>query len=272
MDFSNLFRSLRDFVKPDPISEQVARSGVKGMLVREGYNFLAFDDRGPRRTHEISDLPSLLAYLRRHGTPAKTTLFCGTNGFVAILDDVGEPDLNRIKSPLALTTSAQLWKAAVSRKFSHVDFKEFVEDRKTDIVDFQSFLAPLLKFKLRSELAYSADLEDGKSVTFTVSEGQEKGTAKVDKEIEVEIPLFLGWDRHYRFSVRVDFDLVDAGEGKKKVVFSVAFRDWAEVYEQALEDLLAYAREELGSDWLVVRGVPSAEAPPTLPGRLAVSK
>lgn len=251
-----------------PAQENVERGGVRGLLIRDGYSYHAFDDRGPRRKHTVSDVPSLLAYIKRHGTADKTTIFCGNQKFVAVLNDSGEPDLNHITSPLQLTTGARKWLDANGKKRSHVEFKEFIEDRRGDVKDVEPFLAPLLKFKFKSELGYSADLEDGKSVTFTVTEGQEKGTAKVPKQIELEMPLFIGWDRTYVFSVGVEFDLETFPDGRKLVRFCVRFRDFDEVYAQAIEDLLEHAREQLGDDWLVVRGEPAADPQPVLPTRL----
>lgn len=253
-----------------PPQEKVVRGGVHGLLVRDGYTYTSFDDRGPRRKHTINDVPSLLAYIRRHGSPSLTTLFCNDERFVAVLDDVADADLNHIASPLVMTTGAQKWLSANGKYVGHVDFKEFVEDRRDDIVDHEPFVAALLKFKFKSELGYSADLEDGRSVTFTVSDGQEKGTARIPKQIELDMPLFIGWDRTYRFSVGVDFELADAGEGRRKVVFRVRFRDFKEVYAQAIEDLITHARESLGDDWLVVRGSPAVDKQPDLPNKLVL--
>lgn len=259
--FSDFARSMVDRFSPpvERVTPQPGGGGVDTVVVREGYQLRRFDFRGPKRAHQIDDLPSLLAYVQRYGRAEHTTVFVGAERFVAVLDDTEASDINRITYPIVLSTAARRWLALMQKRLGHVDFKEALSDRRLEIVDHEPFLAQLVRFRHRSEVEYDADLDNGTSIGFKVTEGKDKyGTATVQREFEIDIPLFIGWEKTYRFAMRLDFAMVDAGEGRKKPVFSVAFRDYDEVYAQAIEDLLEHTREQLGATWLVVRGTPAA--------------
>lgn len=237
------------------------------VLVRDGYSVEHLDDRPPARKHAVNDLPSLLAWAKRWGKPEESTLFCDPGGFVLVLDDTGSQEVGReiVSYHPTLSTAAKAWlgRGAAGAPWTkeHIPFKRFVEERADDLVDHE-LLDAVLRFKTRTEFSYDADLEDGKSVSFTVvsKQGSGKGVVTLPKVFSIRIPLFRGTvnpetddERLYDVECRLSYEQVADGS---KIAFEVRPQHVAELMDKALADLVADARADLGPAWLIVSGAP----------------
>jgi len=229
--------------------------GTKVILARDGYKRLDLDLRDPERHHRVDDVPSLIDYLERHGTPGRTTLFCRATGFVALLRD---DDPRRVETVLfkpVSTAAARAWADLDGLWKNHVDFKDRVLDRAGDIID-PALLLGVQQFGYQSTVEYDADLDDGNAVTLKVKHGQKAGTAQLPKVFGVSIPVLVGWEPEYEFSYRLEFEMRDG-----RVYFRVSSRDRDEVMERVLNGLVTHVSNALGEDWLVVRGSPVVTPP-----------
>lgn len=237
-----------------PPSERVKDGQRSVLLVREGYRPVEVMAQDEKRDHQIGDLPSLLQYMQRHGSPEGSTLFCDAARFVGLLEDSDHRHgLGQVSYSPQLTEAAKAWRAIDGAKLPHFKLKEIIEDRASDLVGKQ-LLEAVLKFSVRSEVAYDADLESGDSVIFKVStkQGGAKGQAQLPKTFEVSIEPFRGWSRAYTFSFRIGFEF----DADKRPIFMTSSRNWVEVIDEAIEDMIEEAASALGAEWLVVRGAP----------------
>jgi hypothetical protein len=248
---TGLLNAIRDRVSP-PLLDIPAGRGLR--LVRDGYKVIPTDTRGPTRAHLFGDLAGLLAYVKRHGEPPATTLFCDRAKFVAVLRDVDGNDRDWLAYTPVPTEAARFWERMGAMKMVHRELKKAIEDHAKD-VQTQGLLVALSHFQHRVEVTYAAELEDAETVSFIVKKQGATGAggqARMPKEFEVAIPLFIGWEKVYTLAYRLSFE----PEGQA-VVFQIEQRDWREVAERAVGDLIAHAREQLGEGWLVVRGTPA---------------
>lgn len=246
-----------------PLVEVVSKSNGRLVALRSGYDLKTV--RGPQehaRAHKIGALPDLLAYLKRHGTPAGSTLFCLPDCFHAVLQDDGAlvgPG-NIIHQPV-LTEAAAAWKNLIGRDLAHLKLRDAMEDRAEDLAD-KGLLAAVKNFKMKAEVNYDADLDEDDAVTFKLVTGQgnatKNGVAKIPKEFKIKIQVLRGWPTVYEFSFRLSFEIRD-----NRPVFNIQARNWSEVMDKVIEDQIAHARTDLGDGWMVVRGAPSLSPLPT---------
>lgn len=230
--------------------------GIEHHVIRDGHTIHRFDHRGPRRSHRIGELESLLRYTERNGTPASTALFCAPDEFVVVLDDKDRPDIDHASMKVRESTALLAWAGIAGRGWKHVDFKEAIEDRAEDLVE-QKLAMQLAKFKRSSSINYDSDLSDGSNISFVIEEKDRVGSAKLPSRFDIEIPLFECWPQKYRLSV----GLKAGGAHGEGPVFSIRFRDLADAKAMAIQEMIAHASKSLGKDWLVVAGSPSAIAP-----------
>jgi len=247
-----------------PPSEPIKPGALSVFLKRDGYQPATVDLRPPRKVHTVGDVVSLCDYLNRHGVPGQTTVFCTAERFIAVIDDRttedGGVDRDWIDLVPEPSTAFEDWKGAFRKGvFTHVAFRNFLEDHKADVVT-KSMVAAVKGFAVDQSVEYSSDLNKGEAIVLKtrVERGQktESGIVELDRSFEVEIPLLVGWEKTYRLEVRVEADLQGAG-----VRFAISPKNLTEVMHQLLNDQVAHLRETLGDGWLVVRGVPKLEAP-----------
>jgi len=183
-------------------------------------------------------------------------LFCSAQRFALHMDDARDPGREVVSYVPRKTEALKAWEAIAARPLPHVKFKEAIEDRAGDI-DAKSagLLMAVARFSLRTEVAYNADLEDGKSIGFVVTEKQGSATAKMPRAFTVQIPIFQGWPKLYPVEFRVAFE----ADGDK-VKFQVEARNLQDVYDVVLLEMASHAQTALGSEWLVVRGTPKTAA------------
>jgi len=235
---------------------------INANLQREGYKERVIDLRRPRKVHALGDIVSLCDYLHRHGDPEKTTVFCQPERFIAVLDDrIGEDgngDKDWITFRPEQSTPLADWDRAFRRgTMPHMDFRNFVEDRKDHVVG-RSFVAAVKEFTVNQAVTYDADLSRGEAITLRTTRERgkktEQGVVELDREFQIEIPLVVGWEKQYRIRVRVEADL----QGQQ-VHFSFSPKDLTEAMHELANDLIVHLRESLGEGWLIVRGAPHLE-------------
>lgn len=247
-----------------PPTEQLKTGIVNAVLRRDGYQPVVIDLRHPRKVHTLGDVVSLCDYLGRHGNPARTTVFCTADRFIAVLDDNlgddGDGDRDWIEFKPERSTPLVDWLGAFQTGvFSHIDFRNFIEDRK-DHLEGRSFVAAVKEFAVNQSLEYDSDLSKGEHITIKTSRtsGQktESGVVELDREFTINIPLVVGWEKTYAIKVRVEADLRGS-----QVQFQIGPKNLTEVMHELLNDLVAHLGATLGEGWLVVRGAPKLAAP-----------
>jgi len=245
-----------------PPSEPIKPGALSVFLKRDGYQPTAVDLRPPRKVHTVGDVVSLCDYLGRHGVPGQTTVFCTAERFIAVIDDRttedGGVDRDWIDLVPEPSTAFEDWKGAFRKGvFTHVAFRNFLEDHKADVAT-KSMVAAVKGFAVDQNVEYSSDLNKGEAIVLKtrVERGQktESGIVELDRSFEIEIPLLVGWEKTYRLEVRVEADLQGAG-----VRFAISPKNLTEVMHQLLNDQVAHLRETLGDGWLVVRGTPKLD-------------
>ncbi len=252
-----LLEAVLDLAKPIEIKLEPGKREHR--LVRDGYRFEAVDTRWQERNHVVGDLPSLVAYLKRHGKAKETTVFAG-DAFVAVLRDNTDPNdaSGRVTFRPQLTEEVRFWQALANRGLMpHVDFREAIEVRGADVVG-EEFVAAVQQFQARSEVKYDADLDDdSRKVAFVVlQKAGGRGTARLPRSIEVEIPVHLGReDVTYTFEFRLRWEMCENGP-----VLGVTAVGWDKVMQVAGDKLIEDCAADLGSGWLVVRGAPAMAA------------
>lgn len=256
--------------------------GKRLVFVKDGYKPVPVDTRRSARVHEVHDLESLLAYAKRNGSPGGSVLFCSAEEFVLVLDDQGMDEDScympeRIVYKPGLSTPAKAWKERMNTKLGHVKFKEFIEDREAEIQD-ASLLMAVAQFRARTSLEYSANLDDdGKKIGFIVETRTGTETVRLPRTFSIRIPIFRGdavkafeeargeedygrmLPKPYVVEFRLEHSDLDAGGSK--VTFCIRPRNWPDVVDEAVGDLMKEAKEKLGSDWLVVQGSPRSVGP-----------
>lgn len=213
------------------------------------------------RTHRVDNLDSLVAYLKRHGVAADTTVFVDRAGVVAVLNDTQDADRDAIKVPLTRSVEMKAWAEIVGSKLKHTAFRDAVQDRVNDLDDESRGLAALLgQFRARQSVEIDSNTTDGNTLGFVLHEGAQASGAKLPGKFGLAIPLFLAWPVKYGLSVRLECE-VDAADKEKRpnVYFKSAWRDLDDAIDLAVRDMQAHLAETLGDGWLVVAGAPSAK-------------
>jgi len=119
-------------------------------------------------------------------------------------------------------------------------------------------VAAIQAFQARSEVKYDADLDDdARKVAFVVvQKAGSKGTTRLPREFQVEIPVHLGREETtFTFDFRLRWEMRDGGP-----VLGVTAIGWDKVMQVAGDQLIEDCRTDLGDGWLVVRGAPGGTA------------
>lgn len=268
MNPANIITDLLGGLAARVTSATVSLPGVQGTVerhfVRDDHKLVTVDARPPARRHVLDDLESLAEYAKRRVKPGLATLFCSPDGFVLMVDDredtygeIGtETGREYVTFKPVKTDALSAWEALATPR-PHVKFKDAIDDRSGDLVE-QALLTAVLKFSLRTEIAYDTDLGDGKQIGFVVSEKQGgPQQAKLPKTFLISIPIFEGWPKSYVLDCRVAFE----AEGPK-VIFWVEIRNLQTVLDTVMADMVRDIMERLGPGWLVVRGMPKVSGGP----------
>ncbi|MCH2137319.1 MAG: DUF2303 family protein [Phycisphaerales bacterium] len=258
---TNIKEALNHLLKLTPPSVELGGNSVLHFLKRDGYDIEELDTRGPAKRHQLTDVDSLISYLKRHGEAEHTTVFCSEDGFVAVLHDRtgdrNEVDRDRVDFTPQKTDAFKEWEQAFKRgKFSHIDLRNFIEDHRHQVVT-RSMIAAVKNFAVNQQIQYDGNLDNGEQIAIRVirQRGQktENGVVEMDRLFEIDLPIIIGVETLYRLQVRIESQLVE-----DKVFFTIEPRNLGEVMHQLVEDMIAYTREQLGDGWLVVRGAPKS--------------
>lgn len=260
----NIIDMLSDFAaKFVPPTVELKPGEVHAMMRDQNYTPQIVDLRIPAKVHGVDDVASLLAYLGRHGRMPTTTVFCHSDAFTAVIDDStvcgGGADRDRVVYTPTDNDNFAEWKNAFGKKISHVDFRNFIEDHKADLIDRQ-ILAAVKGFRVRQVFEYDGNLDTGRQIGLkaTTNQGKAKGASDVvelPREFSINTKILVGWDRSYELKIRLEAEFQDG-----KVSFKIEARNLASVMDALMNDLVGHVREQLGDGWLVVRGKPKLAA------------
>lgn len=252
-------------VIPDPIVDCISR-----VALPPGWNLQQFDDEKYRdapirkkATVILTDTPSFIDYIKRHGSLTTSTTWCKVNygnsyvSFTAILNDHGETedapawrDHRAIYKP-EFSEEWKRWATMNKEPFSQVLFANFIEENLRDIVSVNNsptgaqMLAMALSFEANQDMKFKSAIRlqsGGVNMSFVqTDDAQTIAQMEMFDRFTLGMPVFWGGDA-YQIDARLRYR---QREGKLHFYYELIRQD--KVLEAATQTIIKTIRETTGN-------------------------
>lgn len=270
-EISNIAETLAKEMKAP--TEIISEPGgnLKRVALPPGWHLVEKDDDAkllakPRRkiaTVRLRDADSFVAYIKRHGSLADSTVWCvadykaGNVDFTGILNDHGEDEAkaawrdHRASFTPEFSEEWNRWVSKNKQPFNQAEFASFIEDNLKDIAGTDGsptgsqMLEMALTFEANQDMRFKSAIRlqnGGVQMSFVQDDdAQTMQKMQVFDRFSLGFPVFWNGDA-YRIDARLRYRVRD---GKLAFWFELIRQD--KVLEAAAQTLIATIREKTGN-------------------------
>ena len=172
--------------------EKALPAGEWGDAPLAGETLIAYQDyiihKEPPLRYQFRDIASFAEYCDTNIGKGDGIIFY-TNGGLVGLHSRYRPNGNRIHYDFNLSPELLAWRQV--RNCSHKIFRKFLEERLDELVDTTIFQT-LAILKMNTNIHFESDFDDDRNYGFVYEEKEAKGSSKIPKELNINVPFFAG--------------------------------------------------------------------------------